>query len=80
MDKEGGEWAYAGWMDLPVWFLATVEDKALPVEAQRTMVKFARDAGGDVMLRECMSGHSPMLSRPKEVVDFVLEAVAAFGG
>ena len=28
---EGGEHAYAGWVDVPVWYLATTEDKALPI-------------------------------------------------
>ena len=75
---EGGEHAYAGWMDVPVWYLATTEDKALPVEAQRTFVQIARDAGADVTLREAESSHSPMLSKPKETVNFILEAVAYF--
>lgn len=74
---EGGEHAYAGWMDVPVWYLATTDDKALPVEAQRMFVQMAKDGGGDVTLREVESSHSPMLSRPNESADFVLEAVAA---
>lgn len=32
----------------------------------------------DVTVREIASSHSPMLSRPKELVDFILEATAAF--
>lgn len=77
---EGGEHAYSGWMDVPVWYLATTEDKALPIEAQRFFVQMAKDAGGDVTLREVASSHSAMLSKPKETVDFILEAVAAFNG
>lgn len=65
---------------MPVWFLSTTEDKALPVEAQRMMVQGARDAGADVSVREVESSHSPMLSRPEETVGFVLEAVKAFVG
>lgn len=42
---EGGEYAYAGWMDVPVWYLATTEDNALPVDAQKMMVQMAKDAG-----------------------------------
>src|ERR1022692_3632099 len=34
--------------DLPVWYLATTEDKALPFEAQKYFVQTAKDAGGDV--------------------------------
>ncbi|KAH6672230.1 Alpha/beta hydrolase fold-1 [Halenospora varia] len=75
---EGGEHAYAGWMDLPVWYLGTSEDRTFPTSAQRMMVKWAQDAGGDVTAREVPSSHSPMLSLPKEVADFIVEAVGAF--
>ncbi|KAK3359071.1 Alpha/beta hydrolase fold-1 [Lasiosphaeria hispida] len=74
----GGEHAYAGWKDVPCWYLAATEDQALPVEAQRFFVKMAKDAGGDVTLREIGSGHSPMLSRPEETAGFVREAVEDF--
>ncbi|OCL10649.1 alpha/beta-hydrolase [Glonium stellatum] len=77
---EGGEHAYAGWMDVPVWYLATTEDKALPIQAQRMFVQIAKDAGADVTLREVESSHSPMLSKPKETADFILEAVTSFVG
>ncbi|KAF7869778.1 hypothetical protein EAF04_004562 [Stromatinia cepivora] len=72
--KEGGEWAYAGWMDLPVWYLMTMDDKTFPVEVQEMFVKMARDAGADVTVRQVVSSHSPMLSRPKETAEFILEA------
>jgi pimeloyl-ACP methyl ester carboxylesterase len=78
MDPEGGEHSYAGWMDVPVWFLATTEDKAFPVQAQKAMVQMAKDAGADVTLREVASSHSPMLSRPEETTKFILEAVKYF--
>jgi len=77
---EGGEAVYSGWKDVPAWYLATTQDQALPVEAQRFFVQSAKEAGGDVTLREVESSHSPMLSKPQETVDFILEAVAAFVG
>jgi len=77
---EEGEHSYAGWMDVPVWYLGTTEDQALPLQAQRMFVQMARDAGGDVTVREVVSSHSPMLSKPKETVEFILEAVRAFVG
>lgn len=42
---EGGEYAYSGWKDVPVWYLATKEDKALPFAAQQWFVQTAKDAG-----------------------------------
>ncbi|EXJ70605.1 uncharacterized protein A1O5_06675 [Cladophialophora psammophila CBS 110553] len=77
---EGGEHTYAGWMDVPVWYLATKDDKALPVEAQRMFVQMARDGGAHITLREINSSHSPMLSRPEETVQFILDATNAFLG
>ena len=75
---EGGEHAYAGWMDVPAWYLACNNDKAVPVETQRMFVQRAKDAGADVTAREMDSSHSPMLSKPKETAEFITEAVAAF--
>ncbi|KIW72960.1 hypothetical protein PV04_01117 [Phialophora macrospora] len=77
---EGGEHTYAGWMDVPVWYIATTEDKALAVEMQRLFVKMANDAGGNVTLREVQTSHSPMLSRPEETADLIVQAVKAFVG
>jgi hypothetical protein len=76
----GGEHAYAGWKEVPCWYLATLDDQALPVEAQRMFVQVAKEAGGDVTLREVVSSHSPMLSKPEETGAFLLEALAAFKG
>lgn len=75
---EGGEHAYSGWKDVPTWYLAAIEDRALPVEVQRMFVKMAQEQGGDVTLREVPGGHAAMLSKPKECADFVIEAARAF--
>lgn len=75
---EGGESAYSGWMDVPVWYMATTEDRALPIQAQRFFVQAAKEAGADVTLKEVESSHSCMLSRPKEIADFIVAAVTSF--
>ena len=80
MNPEGREFSYAGWMDVPVWYLATTDDVALPYEVQKLMVKMAKDAGGDVVVREVASSHSPMLSKPVETARFIEDAAAAFVG
>ncbi|GAB1315954.1 Methylesterase 7 [Madurella fahalii] len=77
---EGGEFAYAGWMDVPVWYIGTVEDRGLPVVMQRMQVGMARAMGGTVEHRELQTSHSPFLSRPEETVVIVLEAVEVFTG
>lgn len=77
---EGAQDAYAGWKEVPIWYLVTTEDKALPVEAQRIFLQSARDSGADITVREIASSHSPMLSRPSETVGYVLEATSFFAG
>ncbi|KAJ8118892.1 hypothetical protein OPT61_g220 [Boeremia exigua] len=75
---EGGEYTYAGWRDVPVWYIGTIEDHGLPVVAQRLNVGFARGLGAVVEHRELRSSHSPFLSQPDEVVEMMLEAVGGF--
>jgi pimeloyl-ACP methyl ester carboxylesterase len=74
---EGRDVMYSGWQDLPVWTLMTTEDKALPLEVQKMLVDMVKGIA-DVTVKEIASSHSPMLSQPKEVVDFILEATKAF--
>lgn len=78
---EGGEHAYAGWQDLDaVWYIGTVEDRGLPVLAQRMTVGMARAMGCVVEHRELQASHSPFLSMPDETASIVVEAVQAFAG
>ena len=77
---EGGEHSYAGWMDVPAWYIGTVEDRGLPVVAQRLNVGVAREMGCNVEHRELQTSHSPFLSQPEETVEIVVEAVEAFSG
>lgn len=77
---EGGEFSYAGWMDVPVWYIGTVEDRGLPVVIQRIQVGMAREMGAAVEHRELQASHSPFLSQPEETVGIMLEALEAFTG
>ncbi|PYH41104.1 alpha/beta hydrolase [Aspergillus saccharolyticus JOP 1030-1] len=77
---EGGEFTYAGWQDVPVWYLGTVEDRGLPVLAQRMQVEMAREIGANVEHRELHTSHSPFLSQPEATAGIVREAVEAFTG
>ncbi|KAL2825493.1 alpha/beta-hydrolase [Aspergillus cavernicola] len=76
----GGEFAYSGWMDVPVWYIGTIEDHGLPVLAQRMLVGMARGMGGRVEHYELRTSHSPFLSRPEETVGVLVRAVEAFTG
>ncbi|KAJ9606780.1 hypothetical protein H2200_008789 [Cladophialophora chaetospira] len=70
---------YAGWTDVPMWYLICTEDKTVVRELQEDLVRKCREAGASVTTKECKAGHSPMLSRPEETVAFVEDAVKAFG-
>ncbi|KAJ5081169.1 alpha/beta-hydrolase [Penicillium angulare] len=77
---EGAEYAYAGWQDVPAWYIGTVEDRGLPVLAQRMNVGMAREMGGSVEHRELQTSHSPFLSQPEATVKIMVEAVESFTG
>jgi pimeloyl-ACP methyl ester carboxylesterase len=77
---EGGEHSYAGWTDVPSWYIGTIEDQGLPVVVQRMAVAMAREMGAQVEHREMQTSHSPFLSKPEETAEIVLEAVEAFSG
>ncbi|KIX95580.1 uncharacterized protein Z520_08700 [Fonsecaea multimorphosa CBS 102226] len=69
---------YAGWRDVPVWYLICSTDNAIKKELQEDMVQKCRALGADITTRECEAGHSPMLSKPGETVVFIEDAVRAF--
>lgn len=77
---EGAEYTYAGWQDVPSWYIGTIEDRGLPVLAQRMTVGMARAMGGNIEHRELQTSHSPFLSQPEATVKIMLEAVEAFTG
>lgn len=68
---------YAGWADVPLWYLRCTDDHAVPIEVQDIMIEMARTAGTDVTTRTIDTDHSPFYSRPKETLEFVQEAVNA---
>jgi pimeloyl-ACP methyl ester carboxylesterase len=72
------ESVYAGWADVPVWYLLCTRDQAIPVQTQEMMVAAARDAGADFTTKSLDSSHSPYLSKPKDTTEFILEALEDF--
>jgi pimeloyl-ACP methyl ester carboxylesterase len=77
---EGGEYSYSGWLDVPVWFIGTVEDQGLPIVVQRAQIGMARTLGGRVVYTELQTSHSPFLSQPTQVVQIMLQAFQSFTG
>ncbi|KAI1016176.1 hypothetical protein LB504_009297 [Fusarium proliferatum] len=77
---EGREYSYSGWLDVPVWFIGTVEDQGLPILVQRAQIGMVRMLGGRVVYTELKTSHSPFLSQPKQVVQIMLQAFESFTG
>jgi pimeloyl-ACP methyl ester carboxylesterase len=77
---EGGEYSYSGWLDVPSFYIGTIEDQGLPVVVQRINVGMARGMGASVVHRELQTSHSPFLSQPEATVNIIVEAVEAFTG
>lgn len=59
-------------------YVGTLEDRGLPVAAQRMSVGMARGMGARVVHRELRTSHSPFLSQPDAVVALILEALDYF--
>ncbi|WP_104089349.1 alpha/beta fold hydrolase [Arthrobacter sp. GMC3] len=62
------------WLDLPVHYLLANEDCAVPPALQREMAQ-----GMGATITEIASSHAPLLSRPREVAQFLDRACAALG-
>lgn len=69
---------YPGWMDVPVSYIFTTQDHALPVHAQEALVAAAEKAGASITSKRLDSGHSPFLSRVNETVNMFLEEIGGF--
>lgn len=60
--------------------LVTQYDHALPADVQHKLAIGARNEEAEVIVREINSSHSPMLSRPRETVAFLIEAAKLWEG
>ncbi|KAF2096499.1 alpha/beta-hydrolase [Rhizodiscina lignyota] len=76
----GRQGVYAGWMDVPVWFLVCTLDQGVPKEVQEGMIAAARERGADFTAGEVQASHSPFLSKPRETVAFIVKAAEALAG
>lgn len=65
---------YEAWRHVPVSYLACSEDKTMPFIQQQAMITAARAEGGTVHVTVVASGHSPFLSMPDKVVEWIKKA------
>lgn len=61
-------------MEIPSWYLLCEDDLAIPAIAQEMMATGMKEAGGDVQVERIKSSHSPFLSQPDVVVDWIRRA------
>jgi pimeloyl-ACP methyl ester carboxylesterase len=64
----------AAWKEIPAAYLVCEEDKALPAMLQDAMIQGVKEAGADVVVERLAASHSPHLSQPEAVVDFLRRA------
>ncbi|KAF2002521.1 alpha/beta-hydrolase [Amniculicola lignicola CBS 123094] len=64
----------AAWTEYPCSYLICENDLAIPSFAQEGMVGGMKEMGVDVQVQRMKSGHSPFLSRPDEVVEWIRRA------
>lgn len=71
-DMPGGY--YEAWRHVPVSYLVCTEDKGISASQQDAIVEAVRVEGGVVHVTRVQSGHSPFLSRPGEVAEWIKRA------
>ncbi|MCJ1248841.1 hypothetical protein MMC30_006062 [Trapelia coarctata] len=64
---------YVAYRHHPVYYLYCENDEALPVELQKMVVA---NTGIAFKTENCTAGHSPFLSQPETVLNFVKELAA----
>jgi hypothetical protein len=67
---------YEPWHDIPSAYLATDADRAIVPPAQAGMISILGDSA---LVEHVNTSHSPFLSQPEAVTDFIVKA-AKFGG
>ena len=69
---------YAGFKDVPVWYIKCTNDLAIVPAEQDMYIGIIRSVNKGVKVREIEAGHSPFLSKPEETVALIDEAVQGF--
>ncbi|KAF2710986.1 alpha/beta-hydrolase [Pleomassaria siparia CBS 279.74] len=65
----------ASWKDIPTSYLVCEDDRAIPAVFQDMMIDRVKEMGGDIEVKRIKASHSPFLSMPDAVVDWIREAV-----
>lgn len=64
-----GTLTHPGHRHVPISYLVCEEDRAVPVELQKSVIaRIEQESGHKVDIHTCKAGHFPSVSRPEEVV------------
>jgi hypothetical protein len=66
---------YEAWRYVPVSYLVCTNDNGISASKQDAIITAARAEGGVVHPTRLETGHSPFLSRPEKVVEWIRRAV-----
>ena len=62
---------YEAWRHVPIFYMICKNDNAQPLKLQAGMVQAARKEGGKVTTETVSASHSPFLSVPEKVVEWI---------
>jgi len=65
----------AAWKHIPVSYILTAQDFTVPVHYQQSMVDAIHGEGREVKTIQIDTGHSPNLTKTKEVVDAINDII-----
>jgi hypothetical protein len=70
----GTELTYAGYKNIPVSYLLCVDDQCIPLKTQKEGIELIEKVSGKkVDVTSINSGHCPTVSKPQEVVEWILD-------
>lgn len=61
----------ASWKEIPTSYLLCEDDRAIPAAAQEQMANGVREMGGEIEVERINTSHSPFLSQPDVVVEWI---------
>merc|ERR1712194_525698 len=64
----------ASWREIPTSYLICEDDLAIPAFAQEAMSNGVKEMGGEIEVERIKASHSPFLSQPDVVVEWLRRA------
>jgi pimeloyl-ACP methyl ester carboxylesterase len=59
------------WLEIPTHYLLCENDLTIPAFVQEMMTGMVKEKGGEIEVERIKSGHSPFLSQPDKVVEWL---------